>query len=113
MRHRVRAASCGIGFAIERAERNGIYWGIDQARRRGFFPRRWLKLWGQWLNDLVRIRRWRRAADEPQRVRAECVAARWRGRWQGIRWGSHWDRHFPEGTVFSESSASREGKRAA
>src|SRR5262245_52510794 len=89
IQHRVKRGACGVQFAIHRAERNGIYWGIARARRRGFAPRGWLKLYGQWLNDRLRIRRWRRAGDEPQRVRAECLAARWRGRWLGVQLGWH------------------------
>jgi GT2 family glycosyltransferase len=112
MRHRVRAAACGIEFAVLRAERNGIYWGIAQARQPRFFPRRWLKLWGQWLNDLVRIRRWRRSAEEPERVRAECLAAKWRGRWQGVRWGWYWDQHFPDRAA-SITAPARKSLRAA
>ncbi len=92
MEHRVRSGAASAPFAIHRAERNGIYWGIAQARQRGFFPRRWLKLRGQWINDLLRIARWRRRlGDEPRLVRAECLAARWRGRWQGIRLGWNWE----------------------
>jgi hypothetical protein len=88
----VRQASCGVEFALQRAERNGIYWGIAEARQADFFPRRSLKIHGQWLNDLWRIARGRRSAEEARRVRAECLAARWRGRWQGIHLGRHWDR---------------------
>jgi len=95
LHHRVRAGACSIEFAIHRAERNGIYWGIAASRRPGFFPRRWLKLSGQWLNDLVRIRRWRASADEARRVRADYTAARWQGRWQGIRLGWHWEQESP------------------
>src|SRR5262249_39161050 len=57
MRHLVRASSATVDFAVHRAERNGMYWGISQARKRGFFPRRWLKAHGQWINDRWRIRR--------------------------------------------------------
>jgi len=104
MHHRVRAGACGMDFAIHRAERNGIYWGIAEARRPGFFPRRWVKLSGQWLNDLVRIRRWRSSADEPERVRAEFTAARWNGRWQGIRLGWHWDVAAPPDATESQTT---------
>ena len=93
--HRVQRRASGVEFAVHRAERNGIYWGIDRARRRGFAPRGWLKVYGQWLNDRLRIRRWRRGGEEPLRVRAECLAARWRGRWRGIQLGWNWDRQAP------------------
>jgi hypothetical protein len=85
MRHRVRDGCTGVEFAVHRAERNGVYWGISQARRPGFVPRRWLKMYGQWLNDRWRIGRWRQSSDEAVLARAACVEARWRGRWQGIR----------------------------
>src|SRR5262245_29700270 len=91
MRHLVRHGSTSVEFAAHRAERNGIYWGICQARQRGFFPRRWLKTQGQWLNDLVRIARWRRRDDAGTIARAHCLQARWRGRKQGIRLGWSWD----------------------
>ena len=92
MRHLVRASSTSTEFAVHRAERNGVYWGISQARRHGFFPRRWLKAQGQWLNDLVRIARWRRRDEAGTMARAHCLAARWRGRQQGIRLGWSWDK---------------------
>jgi GT2 family glycosyltransferase len=92
IRHRVRREACGIPFAVHRAERNGIYWGIAQAREAGFYPRRWLRMYGQWLNDGLRIRRWQRTGDDSQRVRAECLAARWRGRWQGVQLARQWKR---------------------
>ena len=91
MRHLVRANSATVEFAIHRAERNGVYWGISQARRQGFFPRRWVKIYGQWLNDRWRIARWRRSGDEAAIVRARCAEARWRGRWAGIGLGRDWD----------------------
>jgi len=90
MHHLVRAGSAGVPFAIERAERNGIYWGLDQARQRGFYPRRWLKITGQWMNDGWRIRRWAKSGREAEQVRAQIMAARWRGRWQGIRLAAQW-----------------------
>jgi GT2 family glycosyltransferase len=90
MHHWVRAASVTTQFALHRAERNGIYWGISQARSAGFFPRRWLKTGGQWLNDCWRIARWRRSGDPVAMFRADFTAARWRGRWQGIRLGRRW-----------------------
>jgi GT2 family glycosyltransferase len=93
IQHRVRQDACNAEFAVHRAERNGIYWGIAQSRLPDFIPRRSLKIHGQWLNDLWRIARGRRSADEARRVRAECLAARWRGRWQGIRLGRQWDQH--------------------
>jgi glycosyl transferase family 2 len=92
MRHFVRRGAESADFAVARAERNGIYWGISQSRQRGFFPRRWAKLHGQWLNDRLRIARWRRQADEEAIFRARFTEARWRGRWQGIRLGWNWDR---------------------
>ncbi len=92
MRHLVRAGSCGLEFAIARAERNGVYWGISQSRRPNFYPRGWIKTVGQWLNDRWRIRRWLRSGDEVQQTRAKCVAARWRGRWQGLEVAREWDR---------------------
>jgi GT2 family glycosyltransferase len=85
MRHFVRSGAATPAFAIERAERNGICWGISQARRHGFFPRRWLKLYGQWLNDRWRIARWRSSDDEEAVFRARWTEARWRGRWTGVR----------------------------
>jgi GT2 family glycosyltransferase len=91
MRHYVRANAATVAFAVQRTERNGVYWGISQARRRGFFPRRWLKMYGQWLNDRWRIERWRRSGQEAAIVRARCTEARWRGRWQGILAGWNWD----------------------
>jgi glycosyltransferase involved in cell wall biosynthesis len=99
MRHLVRAGAAGVEFAVHRAERNGVYWGISQARRCGFFPRRWLKTYGQWLNDRWRIARWRRAGDQAALIRADCAAARWRGRWQGIRAGWNWDVGAPTASV--------------
>jgi glycosyltransferase involved in cell wall biosynthesis len=91
IRHLVRAGAASPEFAIHRAERNGMYWGISQARRRGFFPRRYLKAYGQWWNDRFRIARWRRTGDEVAIVRAACAEARWRGRWQGFSAGWHWN----------------------
>ena len=91
MRHFVRRGAASPEFALERAERNGIYWGISQARQPGYFPRRWLKIHGQWLNDRWRIARWRRSADEATAFRARFAAARWRGRWTGLRLGWKWD----------------------
>jgi hypothetical protein len=82
--HFVRAANTTIDFALHRAERNGVYFGLSEARLPGFYPRRWLKLYGQWLNDRWRILRWQASADEALKVRAAFTAARWRGRWQGI-----------------------------
>jgi len=95
--HLVRANAATVDFAVHRAQRNGMFWGISQARRRGFFPRRWLKIYGQWLNDRWRISRWRRSGDEVAIVRANCLEARWRGRWNGIRAGWNWD--LPMATV--------------
>lgn len=92
MHHWVRVGSCGLEFAIERAERNGVYWGIQQARRPGFYPRRWLKMTGQWINDGWRIRRWEKSDSEIEQARAKYLAARWRGRWQGIRVAGDWER---------------------
>jgi glycosyltransferase involved in cell wall biosynthesis len=92
MRHFVRSPAATVDFAVHRAERNGVYWGISQSRRRGFFPRRWLKTCGQWLNDQWRIARWRRSGEQAAIVRAQCTEARWRGRWQGIRAGWKWDK---------------------
>jgi GT2 family glycosyltransferase len=91
MRHFVRRGAASPEFALDRAERNGIYWGISQARHPGFFPRRWLKIHGQWLNDRWRIARWRRSTDDATAFRARFNAARWRGRWTGIRLGWNWD----------------------
>jgi glycosyltransferase involved in cell wall biosynthesis len=91
MRHLVRASGATAEFAVHRAQRNGIYWGISQARQRGFFPRRWLKIHGQALNDRWRIACWRRSRDGAVRVRAACLEARWSGRWQGIRLGWNWN----------------------
>jgi GT2 family glycosyltransferase len=85
IRHLVRAGSASVEFAIQRAERNGVYWGIHQAHRPGLMSRRWLKIYGQWLNDRWRVRRWRQSSDETLLVRAACLEARWRGRWQGMR----------------------------
>jgi hypothetical protein len=101
MRHFVRRGAASLDFAVERAERNGIYWGISQARQHGFFPRRWAKLHAQWLNDRWRIARWRRQADEESLVRARFTEARWGGRWQGVRLGWNWDRddQLPQGTM--------------
>jgi glycosyltransferase involved in cell wall biosynthesis len=92
MQHHVRNGSATLEFAAHRAERNGLYWGISQARRSSFFPRRYAKTYSQWLNDLWRIRRWRRSRESGLQARAECLQARWRGRWEGIRLGRHWDR---------------------
>lgn len=92
MHHLVRAASASLEFAVERAERNGIYWGLNQARQSGFYPRRWLKMAGQWMNDKLRIRRWEKTGGEFERARAAYLAARWRGRWQGIRLAAEWNR---------------------
>lgn len=91
MSHWVRRDAASPQFAIQRAERNGIYWGISQARQRGFFPRHWLKIHGQWLNDDWRIARWRRSRDEATNFRGQWTEARWRGRWIGIRLGWNWD----------------------
>jgi GT2 family glycosyltransferase len=85
MRHLVRATATTVDFAVHRAERNGVYWGLQQASQCGFFPARWVKTCGQWINDGWRIAKWRRAQDEATRARAAFVEARWRGRWQGIR----------------------------
>jgi hypothetical protein len=95
MRHFVRANSVTVDFALHRAERNGVYWGISQARQPGFFPRRWIKIHGQWLNDRWRIARWRRTGDQAAIARAQFVAARWHGRWHGIRAGWNWDQGRP------------------
>jgi GT2 family glycosyltransferase len=92
MQHFVRAGSTTLQFAAHRAERNGIYWGIEHAQQLGFFPRGLTKMYGQWLNDLWRIRRWRKSADQGTQARAEFVKARWRGRWEGIRIGRAWDK---------------------
>jgi glycosyltransferase involved in cell wall biosynthesis len=91
MRHFVRASGTTPEFAVHRAERNGVYWGISQARKRNFFPRRWLKTHGQALNDRLRIAQWRQSGEEAAMTRAACLEARWRGRWQGIRLGWKWD----------------------
>jgi GT2 family glycosyltransferase len=90
IRHLVRRGNTSPEFALERAGRNGIYWGISQARRPGFFPRRWLKIHGQWLNDRWRIARWGRSTDEATAFRGRFTAARWQGRWAGIRLGWNW-----------------------
>jgi GT2 family glycosyltransferase len=90
MRHWVRASNVTLDFAVQRAERNGVYWGIAAARRPGFFPRQWLKMRGQWLNDLVRLARWRRSSDMAVQARAKWLAARWRGRWQGVQVARSW-----------------------
>lgn len=87
MQHLVRAGNITPEFALHRAERNGIYFGLRESRRPGFFPRRWLKIYGQWLNDRWRIRRWQASTDEPTKFRAAFTAARWRGRWQGMKLG--------------------------
>src|SRR5438094_4940168 len=79
MRHFVRRGNTSPDFAVERAERNGIYWGISQARQRRFFPRAWLKVYGQWLNDRWRIGRWRASNDQATVFRARFAEARWRG----------------------------------
>ncbi len=92
IRHLVRRGSTSPEFALERAERNGIYWGISQARQPGFFPSRWLKIHGQWLNDGWRIARWRRSSDQATAFRAAFTEARWRGRWTGLRMGWNWGR---------------------
>jgi GT2 family glycosyltransferase len=92
MHHFVRAGAASAEFAVVRAERNGVYWGISQARQPGFFPSGWLKTYGQWLNDRWRIARWRRSGDQATLVRAKCIAARWKGRWEGIRLGRNWNR---------------------
>ena len=59
---------------------------------RDSFPAAWLKLSGQWLNDLLRIRRWRRSQPTS---RSACGPSawprRWHGRWQGIQLGWNWD----------------------
>lgn len=85
--HLVRATNVTEEFALQRAERNGVYWGIRESRCAVFYPRRWLKTYGQWLNDHWRMRRWQKSADEQVRFRAAFTAARWRGRWQGIALG--------------------------
>jgi GT2 family glycosyltransferase len=90
MHHLVRAANVLPEFAFLRAERNGICWGISQAQQRGFFPRRYFKALGQWLNDRWRISRWRISGDEINGIRATWLAARWRGRWRGVRLGWNW-----------------------
>ena len=90
MYHLVKPGCASEQFAIHRAERNGVYWGISQSRQAGFFPRRWLKVYSQWLNDRWRIRRWRRTGDHAAAVKADCWEARWRGRWEGIRLGWNW-----------------------
>lgn len=89
IQHFVRSANTTAQFAVHRAERNGVYWGISQMRRPGFFPRRWLKARGQWLNDRLRIARWRRSGDERLAVKADHLEARWRGRWEGVKLGGH------------------------
>jgi len=91
MHHWVRRGCASPEFALERAERNGVYWGISQARQAGFFPRRWFKTYGQWLNDQWRIARWRRSSDAATIFRASFAEARWRGRWIGMRLGRNWD----------------------
>jgi GT2 family glycosyltransferase len=83
--HFVREANATVEFALHRAERNGVYWGIREGRQPAFYPRGWLKASGQWLNDKLRIARWRRSADSLLQVKADYVEARWRGRWDGIR----------------------------
>jgi GT2 family glycosyltransferase len=117
IRHLVRANAANAEFAIHRAERNGMYWGISQARRRGFFPRQWLKAYGQWWNDRFRIARWRRTSEEASIVRAACAEARWRGRWQGIRAGWNWDFAVRSGSdglqPFENLDAARPSQRAA
>jgi glycosyltransferase involved in cell wall biosynthesis len=117
MRHLVRANAATVEFSIHRAERNGMYWGISQARRRGFFPRRYLKAYGQWWNDRFRIARWRRTGDQTATVRAASTEARWRGRWQGIRAGWNWDfavRSGCDGLLpFDGLAATRPSQRAA
>jgi GT2 family glycosyltransferase len=90
IQHWVRAGACGVEFAITRAERNGIYWGISQGQRPNCYPRQWMKTLGQWLNDRWRIRRWRRSADEMRQVRSKWLEARWRGRWQGLKLAREW-----------------------
>lgn len=90
MRHWVRAGNVTLRFACQRAERNGIYWGIALRRQRGFFPARYLKAWGQWLNDCWRIARWQRGGELRRQARARWLEARWRGRWQGLRLGADW-----------------------
>ena len=87
MRHLVRATATSLEFAVHRAERNGVYWGIQQARQAAFFPAQWVKLCGQWLNDRWRIAKWRRVGGEATCARAAFVESRWKGRWQGIRIG--------------------------
>jgi glycosyltransferase involved in cell wall biosynthesis len=94
--HLVRRNAGTVDFAVHRAERNGIYWGISRARQRGFLSRSWLKTYGQWLNDRLRIAQWRRSGEEALLARAACLEARWRGRWQGIRLGWNWDRQLAE-----------------
>jgi GT2 family glycosyltransferase len=95
MMHRVPAHNSTLEFAIHRAERNGIYWGISQARRPRFFPRRWLKAYGQFLNDRLRIARWRKNGECAAAARAACLEACWRGRWQGLRVARSWARNSP------------------
>jgi GT2 family glycosyltransferase len=106
MQHCVRRGAASADFAVERAVRNGIYWGISQGRKRGFFPRHWAKFHAQWLNDRWRIARWRRQDDEEAMLRARFTAARWRGRWQGIRVGWNWDRDcdLSQGTMHGRES---------
>jgi GT2 family glycosyltransferase len=113
MKHFVRARAASPEFAVHRAGRNGIYWGISQARRTGFFPRRWLKTYGQWLNDCLRIRRWRRAGDETAIVRAQCLESRWRGRWQGICAGRNWDDQPAAAVGQRDGGSDRDERRAA
>jgi GT2 family glycosyltransferase len=110
--HHVKAGCASEDFAIHRAERNGVYWGIHQARQPGFFPRRWLKTYGQWLNDRWRMRRWRRLGDHPSNVKAACCAARWRGRWQGIAIGWQWSSQ-PSAVVAAEQQMFGASNRAA
>ena len=113
MRHCVRTGGATVEFAVQRAQRNGIYWGISRARRRGFFPREWLKAYGQWLNDRWRIARWRRTGDEAALARARCLAARWQGRWRGVELGWTWDRQDAASPNGSSGGSNPMTKRAA
>ena len=76
MRHFVRAGAVHVGFCRSpgRAKRHLL--GHRRGPATGVLSAALAEAYGQWLNDRVRIRRWRRSGDEPQRVRAECLAAR-------------------------------------
>jgi GT2 family glycosyltransferase len=115
MHHCVRAAAATAEFAVHRAERNGIYWGISQAQLKNFFPKQWIKTYGQWLNDLLRIRRWKARGDAESLLRAACAAARWRGRWQGIRLGPNFGNGPPsiESNFSPNSSSSQPASQRA